>query len=307
MKLLTSAALLTGLLLLAPLAGCRADEPGLVAHFYGNRDFWYYGGSLPVSSLALSLNINNLKWPAQNWDAAKGPVFIRGAGWCFAVYGALQVDQPGAYRFTAEGMAAELHLGGRTVPLDGATALSHNDGDSARTNVFNPDLPREVSVRLDGHFLYHQQLRMTLDPAGPSDYGLGFLNEARRVRWLSQGPHTVAVSGYEGTYVFDPTAIANFFGECHWGVSLMPATDPAATFTTYAKDREDLIFRQGEPLVVRVEQAPRPRPPTPWRSCASAATARWCGPGRCNCPPASLMPWASSAIPAPRRAPLSIS
>jgi hypothetical protein len=310
-------------------------EPGLVAHYYGNLDFWYYAGTVPAPSLNLSLNLNNAAWPAQNWDATKGPLFARDQGDSVAVDGALQVDQPGAYRFFSEGNAAELHLNGLTVALDGtrpiplavgsvplrlyiksshplkdwnlachvrwqgpgmaapqdipASLLSYTPEDQQQTDIFTPDIPltdpeihffhrrdyqvtlpqdgfyeiaghfpyvpQQIEIQLDGHFLYHHLGRGDIDPAGPSDYHFGFLNEARAVRYLPAGQHTITISGYSGTYVFDLGAINNFFATSRFGVSLVPDNDPQGTLSIYAPGRDDLVFRRREPLVVRVEQA----------------------------------------------------
>ncbi|NLO72878.1 MAG: hypothetical protein GX100_02060, partial [candidate division WS1 bacterium] len=132
-----------------------------------------------------------------------------------------------------------------TLPADGFYELAGHF----------PGVPRQIELTLDGEFLYHHLGRSHLDPAGPSDYGFDFLNRARVVRYLSRGRHTITVAGYQGNYPFEQKSVENFFQQSRWGVSRVPAGDPAASRSLYLPAREDLVFRRGEPLVVRVEQA----------------------------------------------------
>ena len=106
--------------------GATAPKPGLVGHYYGNPTFWYYGGTTTWPSLDADVDMGKLRWPPRN--TKKPPRFVRDVGWSVALYGTLRVDKPGAYRFFHEGDLLELRLGGRRVPLDGARAVSLEQG-----------------------------------------------------------------------------------------------------------------------------------------------------------------------------------
>ena len=323
--------LLLSLLCSTP-APAQDGQPGLASHTYGNPSFLYYAGPLELKSLAETVEMRAQKWPATNWDEAKGPIFHRHAGWSVAAYGRIRIAKEGEYRFRQDGSAAELLIDDRLVPLDSRTAvklsagqfplvlhaksaapdealklnvqwqepgaadfsaidaglLTHDAADAGRKDAFKPDLPlanpqarfwhrrdyevevprdgfyevaghfdgvpSQIELTLDGKFLYHHLARTTFDPAGPSDYHFGFLNTARAVRHLAKGKHLITVAGYWGTYPFDQKQVDAIF-KIPFGLSAIPAKDPLRARAIYAKDREDLVFRKAEPLMIRIEQA----------------------------------------------------
>ena len=100
-----------------------AAQPGLAVHFYGEPTFFLHGGSLVAPALALDLKANQLKWPANNYDAPKGPVFHRGTGWSLAARGAITVSGAGEYVFKTEGDDAALFVDGQKVPADGGAPI----------------------------------------------------------------------------------------------------------------------------------------------------------------------------------------
>ena len=88
------------LLVCAPL--CFAGVQGWAVHYYGSAGFWYHAGETEIAGSDLAVDLNNVKWPAQNWDAAKGPLFVRSGGWSVAAYANLKLEKPGDFRFSLE-------------------------------------------------------------------------------------------------------------------------------------------------------------------------------------------------------------
>ncbi|HEY3377090.1 MAG TPA: hypothetical protein VGL77_06290 [Armatimonadota bacterium] len=116
---------------LALLAVCAAlcvpslamADAGLALHYYGERAFWIYGGSLVLTELTRDVPVNSLRWPANNWDSAKGPVFHRSGGWSLVCRGQLTVPVDGDYAFTLPDPANMLlQVDALAVPADGMTS-----------------------------------------------------------------------------------------------------------------------------------------------------------------------------------------
>ena len=97
-----------------PLAVAQA-EPGWAVHYYGEPTFWLHAGVVQVESATVTLDMDRVKWPAQNWDRTKGPVFYRGGGWSLAAYATLRVPAAGEYRFATENGVALLRVNGCQV------------------------------------------------------------------------------------------------------------------------------------------------------------------------------------------------
>ena len=103
------------LLALAAPAGAAEPSPALpgwTGHLYADQNFATYATPVKMPSWTLRIDVGKFDWPA-------GPP----AGWSLAVYGQLQVNQPGAYVFKHDGSRTELWLGALHVPLDGQTPV----------------------------------------------------------------------------------------------------------------------------------------------------------------------------------------
>ncbi|MFZ2656689.1 MAG: hypothetical protein WAX69_17275 [Victivallales bacterium] len=105
-----------------------STKKGLALHYYGEPTFWFYGGGGLVPSLNLQLNPRQMKWPARNYDAMKGPVFHNAGGWSLVCRGALGVTSDGDYHFKAEGSNVLLRVNGVEVAADGTEALPLKQG-----------------------------------------------------------------------------------------------------------------------------------------------------------------------------------
>ncbi|MEI8194469.1 MAG: hypothetical protein WCI73_01025 [Phycisphaerae bacterium] len=101
--------------LLGQAAGAQAADPGWAVHYYGGVSFWYHAGVVRVPGPSVTLNMDQVKWPPQNWDAAKGPLFIRDGGWSLAAYATLNVTKAGEYRFAPSNGAVLLKVNDRQI------------------------------------------------------------------------------------------------------------------------------------------------------------------------------------------------
>ncbi|MFA6293797.1 MAG: hypothetical protein WC637_18560, partial [Victivallales bacterium] len=323
-------------------------SPGWAVHYYGEPTFWLHAGVITIPGAEFNLDVNRLKWPANNWDKAKGPVFHRNSGASFAAYAKLNVPQAGEYRFLAENGQALLRVGGRQVDLDGKTplslpagetalalfikpaqwgkpadntvklrllwqtpgsdkmtlipseALSHDDADMKREQAYAPEfplnieqgieryhaqrrftvdlpesglyeiashfggVPRLFQVWLDGKPLLYVQgdragvkdpLYSAADLTGSSDsQRLDFLHRARAVRPLSKGKHTLDVYAHYGPWIWDDE-MKDAMQSFRVGLTRMGKANPEQSLAVYPKDREDMVFKRGEPLKVGIEQA----------------------------------------------------
>lgn len=109
-------------------------------------------------------------------------------------------------------------------------------------------LPGNTLLWLDGKQILYLQPR-----AGVDDYHLEFRNNARVARYLDKGRHVVRVHTNVGWFWEDRNDY--LLAVNRFGVSRVTSTDPEQTRSIAIKDRDDMAFRKGEPLVVRVEQA----------------------------------------------------
>ena len=104
-------------------AEAAVPQPGLAVHYYGEPKFFLHAGSIVVPNLALDIKANQLAWPPNNEDAAKGPVCHRGGGWSLVCRGALTVPIEGEYRFQVEGDEGMLFVDGLMAATDGSRSL----------------------------------------------------------------------------------------------------------------------------------------------------------------------------------------
>ncbi|MDD5705186.1 MAG: sugar-binding protein [Kiritimatiellae bacterium] len=102
---------------------------------------------------------------------------------------------------------------------------------------------------LDGKQIYYFQPR-----GGQTEFGLEFRNNHRVTRYLEKGTHTVRLYAMGSVYPWDDL-LDRVLSFCRFGAYRVTANDPEQTRSIVVKDRDDMVFRKGEPLVIRVEQA----------------------------------------------------
>ncbi len=100
-------------------AQAKPTTPGWALHYYGSTTFWHHGGTTTTASAAISFNGRQQKWPRNNRDAARGPVFWRNS-WSVAAYAELEVPTAGEYRFATRLVAenGQVHLCVNGVEID---------------------------------------------------------------------------------------------------------------------------------------------------------------------------------------------
>lgn len=109
-------------------------------------------------------------------------------------------------------------------------------------------IPGNTILWLDGKQIFYLQPR-----AGVEMYGLEFRNNARVTRYLTKGRHVVRLHtniGYPWEDNIDRVLVSSRFG-----VNRVASGDPEQTRSIIVKDRDDMVFRKGEPLTLRIEQA----------------------------------------------------
>ncbi|MDD5705187.1 MAG: hypothetical protein PHR35_04635 [Kiritimatiellae bacterium] len=110
---------------------------------------------------------------------------------------------------------------------------------------------RSYQVWLDGLQAYYRPYRALPDT---SDARRGPFGEYRFVRYLTQGKHEFVVYTYHSPFPWNDET-GKLLARYSPRLGLLGPDSPAARFTVTPKDREDLVFRKGEPLVLRFEQA----------------------------------------------------
>ncbi|MDD5706570.1 MAG: hypothetical protein PHR35_11640 [Kiritimatiellae bacterium] len=110
---------------------------------------------------------------------------------------------------------------------------------------------RGYQVWVDGLQVYYRCGRSLQDP---TDARRGPFGEYRFVRYLTQGKHEFVVYAHHDPYPWNDETV-KLLARFPPRLGLLGPDSPAAPFTVTPKDREDLVFRKGEPLVLRFEQA----------------------------------------------------
>ncbi|MDD5707784.1 MAG: hypothetical protein PHR35_17830 [Kiritimatiellae bacterium] len=145
------------------------------------------------------------------------------------------------------------------IPLVGSKRPLHN------RRVFTVNVPkagfyeyvsgmiggRGYQVWLDGLQVYYRPGRILQDPA---DQRRGAFGEYRFVRYLTRGTHEFIVYAHADPWPWNDETGAVLARHVP-RLALLGPDSPADRLTITPKDREDLVFRKGEPLVLRFERA----------------------------------------------------
>ncbi|HEY3330060.1 MAG TPA: hypothetical protein VGK19_08580 [Capsulimonadaceae bacterium] len=157
------------LLILMSFIACAANSlaaealPGLAMHYYGERSFWLHGGSGVAPDLAREIAVNTLRWPPQNWDKSKGPVFYRGGGWSLACRGAITVPADGEYAFAVGDGNSTATVDGVALPVGGSATVRLKKG-------IVPIAYYWKSNPADKHASEYAKLDLRWKPAGTGDF-----------------------------------------------------------------------------------------------------------------------------------------